>query len=320
VDPVVAIVLPVFGLIGVGYLVAWSGLLDEHIGKALADFVFAVAIPVLIFRTLVAADLSEGGEPWRLWLPFFTGFAVIWMTGHWMVRGVFKRDHRAGVVGGIAASYGNEVLVGLPLVLAAYGNPGAVALALIMAIHLPAMMAASALLIGRAERLDGIASPAPAATRHALRAVARNLAANPIIIGILAAGLWRLFGIPLTGVPSTLVNRIADTASTLALVAMGMSLVKYGIGRNIPAGLALAALKLLVMPALVLLLTRLVPMPPVWAKVAVIAAACPTGVNTYLVANRFRTGEALASNAIAISTGLAVLTTAFWLQVMEWLG
>ena len=46
----------------------------------------------------------------------------------------------------------------------------------------------------------------------------------------------------------------------------------------------LAALELLLMPALVLFATRyVVAMPPVWAKVAVIAAACPTGVNAYMI-------------------------------------
>ena len=72
------------------------------------------------------------------------------------------------------------------------------------------------------------------------------------------------------------------------------------------------------MPGVVFLLVRyVVPMPAVWAKVAVVAAACPTGVNAYLIANRFRTGEALSSNAITISTGLAVVTVSMWLILVE---
>ena len=115
-----------------------------------------------------------------------------------------------------------------------------------------------------------------------------------------------------------MVDRIADVAATLALFGMGMTLRNYGIRGHIQAGLLLSALKLLVMPAMVLLVARyVVPMPPVWAKVAVVAAACPTGINAYVVAARFRTGEALASNAITISTGLAVLSTTLWLTVIE---
>jgi hypothetical protein len=315
-DQIVAIVLPVFGLIALGYAAAWSEVLRRETGEALSDFVFIIAIPVLVFRTLATAAF-EGASPWGLWIAYFAVFALMWVIGKETIRRLFGRDARAGVVAGISTAYGNTVLVGIPLALAAYGNSGAVAMALIIAIHLPVMMTASAILIVRAERRDGVAHPEPGA-RALLRGLGLNLARNPLIIALILGALWHLVGVPLDGLPRTMIDRIADVAATLALFAMGMTLRNYGIRGHVQAGLALAALKLLVMPALVLLATRyVVPMPPVWAKVAVIAAACPTGVNAYVVAARFRTGEALASNAITISTGLAVISMTFWLTVIE---
>src|SRR5262245_29685678 len=119
-EQTVAIVLPVFGLIGIGYLVAWSRLLPDATGDALAAFVFTVAVPVLIFRTIATADFSAA-EPWRLWLPFYAAFGLAWVAGTILIRTVFRRDHRAGVVAGLASSYGNTVLIGLPLTIAAFG-------------------------------------------------------------------------------------------------------------------------------------------------------------------------------------------------------
>ncbi len=314
---IITIVLPVFGLIGIGYCVAWTRLLSVATGDALVDFVFTIAIPLLIFRTVTGADFSAAA-PWRIWVPYFGVFALMWIAGHFVVRRLFGRDARAGLVAGVSAAYGNTVLVGIPLALAAYGSEGAVAVALIIAVHLPVMMTASALLIGRAEQADGV-SNAPVNLANAARSVAQNLLLSPIIIGIIAGVAWRLTGWHLGGVPGALVNRIADVASTLALFSMGMSLRKYGIRGNVAAGLVLSGLKLIVMPALVLVVTRYVfPLPPVWMKVAVIAAACPTGVNAFLVASRFRTGEALASNAITLSTALAVVSVSFWLHAVEW--
>lgn len=313
---IVDIVLPVFGLIALGYATAWSGLLRRETGEALSDFVFVIAIPVLIFRTLAMASF-DGASPWGLWLAYFAVFALMWVIGASTIRRLFRRDARAGVVAGISTAYGNTVLVGIPLSLAAYGEAGAVAMALIIAIHLPVMMTASAVLIVHAERRDGVAHAEPGA-RVIVRGLGLNLARNPLIIGLVLGALWHVLGVPLAGLPKTLVDRVADVAATLALFAMGMSLRNYGIRGHIRAGLVLAALKLLVMPALVLVAARyVVPMPLVWAKVAVVAAACPTGVNAYVVATRFRTGEALASNAITISTALAVLSMAFWLTVIE---
>ena len=313
---IAAVVLPVFGLIALGFALAWTGLLKEQVGDALADFVFVVAIPVLIFRTIAGADFA-GAAPWRIWLPYFAVFGLIWILGDWLVRRLFGRDARAGLVAGVSGAYGNTVMVGIPLALAAFGDAGAVPIALIIAVHLPVMMAASAVLIERAERFDGI-TEAPATAASMAKTVLANLGRNPIIIGIVLGVVWRLTGIPIGGVPAVLINRLAEVAATLALFAMGMSLRKYGIRGNIRAGIVLSTLKLLVMPALAFLLARyVVPMPPVWAKVMVLAAACPTGVNAYLVASRFRTGQALASNTITISTGLAVVTTALWLTLVE---
>ena len=61
-DQIVAIVLPVFGLIAIGYAAAWSGVLRRETGEALSDFVFIVAIPVLVFRTLATAVFG-GASP-----------------------------------------------------------------------------------------------------------------------------------------------------------------------------------------------------------------------------------------------------------------
>mgnify|MGYP000247266969 CR=1 FL=1 len=315
-NQVVQIVLPVFGLIALGYGAAWSGLLRRESGEALSDFVFVVAIPVLVFRTLAVA-VFDGASPWGLWIAYFSVFALMWVLGSVTIRRFFGRDARAGVVAGISTAYGNTVLVGIPLSIAAYGDAGAVAMALIIALHLPVMMTASAVLIGRAERQDRVAHAEPG-TSALLRGLGLNLVRNPLIIALVLGALWHVVGVPLAGLPRIMVDRIADVAATLALFAMGMSLRNYGIRGNVAAGLVLSVLKLLVMPALVFIVARyVVPVPPIWAKVAVVAAACPTGVNAYIVAARFRTGEALASNAITISTALAVLSTTLWMTIIE---
>ncbi|MBN9021557.1 MAG: AEC family transporter [Rhizobiales bacterium] len=315
-EQIVQIVLPVFGLIALGFGTAASGLLRRETGEALSDFVFVVAIPVLVFRTLAVADFA-GATPWGLWIDYFAVFGVMWLLGALVIRRLFGRDARAGVVAGISTAYGNTVLVGIPLAIAAYGDTGAMVMALIIALHLPVMMTASAILIVGAERHDGIVHAEPGA-RAMLRGLVLNLVRNPLMIALALGALWHLTGVPLGGLPRVMVDRIADVASTLALFAMGMSLRNYGIRGNVRAGLVLAVLKLFLMPALVFVATRyVIPLPPVWAKVAVVAAASPTGVNAYVVAARFRTGEALASNAITISSAGAVLSMMVWLTVLE---
>jgi len=314
---IAAIVVPVFGLIGLGFGAAWTRLLREATGEALADFVFTVAIPVLIFRVVATADFS-GGAPWLLWLDYYIGFTIAWVLGTFTVRRLFGRDARAGLVAGVSSAYPNALLIGIPLVIAAYGSEGAAAISLLIAIHLPVLMTASAILIERALVADGLAPDAH--PWSAARGIGRALIKNPIVLGLFAGIVWRLTSIPIGGPVGDVVTRLGDVASTLALFSVGMNLRRYGISGNVRAALAVGFIKLMIMPAIVFVIVAFViPLPPVWAKAIVLAAACPTGVNAYLVATRFNTGQALASNAITLTTGFAVVTVAFWLHAVAWL-
>jgi malonate transporter len=316
-DQIVTIVLPVFGLIGVGYAVAWVGLLPEGSDRALADFCFTIAIPLLIFRVLATADFS-GGSPLYVWLAYYAGFATVWAVGTLAVRRLFGRDARTGVVAGVSSAFPNMLLLAIPLVIVAYGDEGAAALTVLITVNLPVMMTVGAILNERALVVDGVSAhtDAPAALRKAALALVKN----PIIIGIAAGIAWRLTGLPLGGPAGTVLTRLASVAGTLSLFTVGMTLRRYGISGNVRPALVIAALKLIVMPAIVFaLLATVIPLPPVWARALVIGAACPTGVNAWLAAAHFRTGEAIASNAITISTAAAVVTVTLWLHVVQWL-
>jgi len=309
------IVLSIFGLIGIGYLAARTRLLAEETGDALADFVFTIAIPVLLFRTLARADF-HGLDPWRLWIAYFSGVLVTWTVAHILVRRYFGRDARSGVVAGVSAGFANTVLIGIPLVRATYGEPGTVAVLVLVSVHLPVMMAASLSLNAWARARDGLSTEA--VSRAAMvRDFFLELVRHPIIVGILAGGLWHLLGLPIPGLMGRLVDSLADVAGPVALFACGMGLARYGIARNIPAASVLAAMKLLAMPAVVLLVSLLIGLSPLSTAAMVLVAASPTGVNAFLIANRFGTGEALASNATLISTAAGVATVSFWLFVVR---
>ena len=67
-----AIVLPVFGLIGIGYVARQTGFISERVGEGLSEFVFTLSLPCLIFRTLVRAEIPAV-QPWGYWIAYFTG-------------------------------------------------------------------------------------------------------------------------------------------------------------------------------------------------------------------------------------------------------
>ncbi len=311
-SPLVETVLFIFGLVALGYLAGVTGYLKVQTGDALSEFAVGVALPLLLFKTMIGADF-HGSAPWRLWGVYFSAVIVTWTAGHLVTTRMFGRDAKAGVVGGVSSAFSNIVLLGIPFMLGVLGQEGFEQLSLLISVHLPTMLMASIILFQLFSRSEGEAMhPARIARDFLLKVFT-----NPLILGILCGWLWRATGMILPPLAMHFVDALASIAAPLALFAMGLGLKKFGISGNVLPALVLSGLKLMLMPAAALVFAWLFGLPPLTAKVAVAAAALPSGVNSYLIAMQFGTGQALASNQMTIATALAVVTTAFWLTIAQ---
>lgn len=310
-SPLVETVLFVFTLLALGYLSGVTGYLKPETGEGVAEFAVNVAMPLLLFRTMTGAEI-HGGVPWAFWGVYFAAVIVTWTAGHLITTRVFGRDGQAGVVGGVSSAFSNLVLIGIPFILGVFGQPGFEVLSLLIAIHLPTMIMASIVLFEVFGRSGAGFHPL-----RILRVFFTRMSRNPLIVGILAGLAWRATGLSLPALPLRLVDALAGLAGPIALFSMGLSLSRFGLSGNVRPAIVLSAAKLMLMPAVVLALAWLVGLPPLTAKVAVAAAALPSGVNSYLIATQFGTGQALATNQMTIATAFAVVTTALWLALAQ---
>ncbi len=239
--------MPVFAVIGLGYFCAWTRVFSARAADGLSDYVFVVAIPLMIIRTFIEAKLPEG-SPWGYWIAYFLGVAVVWAVGQTISAYLFHRRLREAVIHGFASSQSNVVLLGIPLVLSAYGEAGAVPLFLLIAVHLPLMMIAATVMIEGGEA--GLSAPA-------LKRFGWNMATNPILIGFFIGMLARYADVSLGGVPKTVIDMIAASAVPCALFALGLALHRYGIAGDLTLSVVISALKLMLLPLVVWLLVAL---------------------------------------------------------------
>lgn len=295
--------IPVFALIAIGYACARFDWLSERAGEGLSDFVFVVATPALVLRTMINATLPDA-QPWGYWASYFLGVAIVWLAAMLAAQILHKRSYRESVVAGFSAGQANTVLVGIPVILKAYGDAGAVPLFLLIAVHLPVQMTAATLLFEGRKGLH-------------LAQIARRLVLHPILLSLACGVALRAIDFAPPTPARLVIDGLAGAAVPCALVAMGLALRHYGIRADLAQTSGVVALKLLAHPALVYLFAfHVFDMPRVWAGVAVLFAAMPTGVNAFLFAARYKTAESLASSAIALSTGLALISTFLWLWAL----
>ena len=200
-------ILVVFTLIALGYGAASVRLLKPETGDGLSDFVFTIAVPLLLFRTIATASFDHGA-PWALWATYFTAVLVTWTSAHLIIRGGFGRDARSGVVAGVTAGFSNLVLLGVPFTSGLFGEPGLAVLSQLVSIHLPIMLGASIILFEWAVKRDGAGTQ----TRSAVALITgfvRQLVTNPLDHRHFYSGPGRTaFGLVL---PRSSVDRVIPT-------------------------------------------------------------------------------------------------------------
>ncbi len=310
-EGIVNTVLPVFGLIVLGIVFARAKLVDGATAKGLTQFVFMLAIPAFLFRTVVTMKPQEAA-PFGLWIVFFGGLAITWMVTAVLSRSVESLSPSGGAAASMAAGFGNVALLGTPLILSHYGEQAAIPLGLILSVHAPILWIA-ALLHRELGRHSGNLSFSKLA-----RELFINLASNGIVLALLAAAIWAPTGLGLHPVVDRMLAMLSDASIPTALFALGLSLSTYSLRGQWSGMAVLIVMKMVLMPALVFLLARyVISIPPFWAKIAILLAAMPTGANAFLFAHRNEESVAAVSAAIALGTGLAAITISILLYLMD---
>ena len=310
-NAILTTVLPVFGLIVLGFAFARLRIVDQATAKGLTQFVFTLAIPALLFRT-VALTKPQEATPFGLWIAFFGGLALTWIITGLIASKFESLSASGGAAASMAAGFGNVALLGTPLVLAHFGETAAVPVGLVLSIHAPVLWFAATLQREIARHSGNISFA------RLGRELFINLAGNAIVLALLAAALWRLTGLGLYPVVDRMLSMLSDASVPTALFALGLSLSAYSLRGQWSGMMILIAMKMVLMPVLVFLALRyVVSVPPFWANVALLLAAMPTGANAFLFAHRNEESVAAVSAAIALGTGLSAISVSLLLYLMD---
>ena len=74
----VLIVAPVFALIAAGYVAVLLRFVSETANKGISEFAFSIAIPALLFRTIVVSEFPEVSAI-KVWSAYYGALALTWL-------------------------------------------------------------------------------------------------------------------------------------------------------------------------------------------------------------------------------------------------
>ncbi len=293
-----------------GYAATFTRVFDRVASNALAAFVFYFAIPIMLFRNMATTTLPEQ-IAWGYLASYFLGVAVVFAAGMASARLLFGGSFERQAIIGFGCGFGNSVLLGIPLVLTSFGDRASLPLFLLLAFHSTVLFTSLTVIIeagrGGGEELRTIPMKA-----------FKGLVSNPVLWGMACGIGFSLAGLKLPDAIDRFANMMAGAAVPCALFSVGASLRAYRIAGALRPALLIVLLKLVAQPLVVWLLATVVfDVPPLWAKVVILLAALPVGVNVYIFASRYEAGQADSAAAIVLSNVFSVVSLPI---VLYWLG
>lgn len=297
-DPVFGAAFPVFALVGCGVLAGRFRLINPGSSEALNRFVYAFALPALLFLAVYRGSLEE-----ILSGTFLLGVVAATLgtalVGFALSYFLWKAPPAESVLRGLNASFANTGYLGIPLVSVAYGERAALPAALAtVATNIVSFALAIAC-------LELLANPRGGGLARALAGVARSPLIWPIAVAFIA--VWLELKVPLP--VERFLGLLSAAAGPCALFAIGLFVSQLAIRAGFAASLPTTLLKLVLHPALMALLAYYVlALDPFWAKIAIVCASLPLGATAFVLAQRYKLLEAETSTGAVLSTAVSVLT------------
>ncbi len=302
------VILPVFLVIGFGYVAVWRGLFPVSGIDGVMKFTQNFAIPCLLFQAIARLDLSASFDP-RLMISFYTGATICFALGIFGARVLFKRDWEDCIAIGFCCLFSNSVLLGLPISERAYGTDALAGNFAIIAFHAP-------FCYGLGITVMEIARNQGQSRAVLARSVLRAMFRNALVIAILLGFFVNLSGLVIPSVVDDALSLIVRAALPAALFALGGVLIQYKPEGDMKAIAMVCAIALLVHPALVWTFGTTLNLPQDAFRSGVLTAAMAPGFNAYIFANMYGRARRVAATSVLIATASSILSVWFWLSVL----
>ncbi len=302
------IILPVFVVIGFGYIVSWRGMFSESGVDGLVKFTQNFAIPCLLFRAIASLDLGAAINA-PLISAYYSGAFASFGLGFVGARVLFKRNTIDAIAIAFCCFFSNTILLGLPITERAFGPDALSGNFAIIAFHAPLcyLLGVSAMEIARNK-------DAPAGKR-----VIRVLDAmfhNPFVVAIALGFIANITALPLPAPLQSGIDLMAQAALPAALFSLGGVLYRYRPEGDTRTIAMICVISLFVHPAIVWLTGSALALDRDDFRSAIMTATMAPGVNAYMFATLYGAALRVSASSVLVATAASILSIWLWLLVL----
>lgn len=288
-------VVPVFLIIVLGYFLKRVSLIDDRFVSVSEKLVFKLSLPVMLFLEVSSAKLSDAPDA-RLILVAVVGITLSFVAVI-VISAFFIKDKKSlgAFAQGVCRS--NFAILGVPLADNMFSGNGVLTVALVMPFAILCFNVYSVIILSLFSG-EGKAR----SKKEAALGILKNIATNPLIVGVLAGAVFMLCGIKLPQIPSKALGYVSNLTTPLALIALGANFKAESIRDKFSLSLIATLIKLIVLPTLAVAAAALIGLRGVSLGVVLILFGAPTAVSSYIMAKNMNSDHELAAEILLFTT------------------
>ena len=314
-SPVFNALAPVIVFIGLGFGVARVGWIRALAVKDLSNLVFMVLTPALLFRTMSTVQVQS--------LDFAPVGVYFLVAGLIFAATLLLQGFTTlAAARALAYTFGNTIMIGIPLVGLAFGEAGLVTLFTLVAVHALILLTAATVVFELASARSHAqqTGAAPHALWRRVAQALRNGILHPVPLPILLGLAFAQTGLVVPAVLDKPLQLLGQALGPMALLLVGVTLAFSTVGVYFGAALRIALVKNLVFPAVLSVCGWAIGLRGLPLAVMVVASSLPVGANVFLFAQRYEVAQDEVTASVALSTALALVTLpVVLLAVARWL-
>ncbi|CAA7193642.1 AEC family transporter [Chryseobacterium potabilaquae] len=274
---------------------------DAH--KGINTWILYVALPAVSFKYLPKVHWTM-----EMLFPIVATFLIsifcfFFMMFYSKSKGYTRRSRSTLE---LTSGYSNTSFIGFPLISAFYGES-----LLSIAIICDQSMFFALSTLGIIAAVKGGSRSGKVSAKFILK----RLITFPPLVGCIAALILSQF-IDFT-LAEPFFDKLAATVSPLALFSVGLQLKFNGWKKLIPQMSTSMVYKLILAPAMVLVLAIILGVKGDVAKITIFEAAMPTVVTSSIIAEQFRLNTKLTNLIIGVSIIMGFFTSAVWYTIID---
>ena len=303
----VGAILPVFGVMVLGFLLRRRGFLTQGFCQTGNRLVFNLCLPAMLLRQIASMGgvrAADGGFLLYAFAATLAGVLAVWLPAHF-----FMKDKTQ--VGAFAqgAFRGNTALLGAALLQSICGSQAYAPLIILAAVPVYNVLSVVVLSLeaGGGGTLD----------RTRVLGALKQVARNPILLGILAGMPFALTGRSIPLPADKVLSMLGGLASPLSLLVIGAGFRWQAALEKRRTTLLAALVKLVLLPAAAL--------PPAAALgfrgealvALLVMSGTPSAVSSYIMAENMGNDGVLANGIVAVTTLLSAVTLTGWIFLLR---